>query len=60
MNNSEDKSEDQSKDWIEIVSKYNKPDPVKSWWQILNSVGPYIVLWVLMIKTIGKDIHYFS
>jgi omega-6 fatty acid desaturase (delta-12 desaturase) len=53
MNNSEDKSEDQSKDWIEIVSKYNKPDPVKSWWQILNSVGPYIVLWVLMIKTIG-------
>jgi acyl-lipid omega-6 desaturase (Delta-12 desaturase) len=39
-------------EWIEIVSKYNKPDPVKSWWQIINSLGAYVILWVVMIKTI--------
>jgi acyl-lipid omega-6 desaturase (Delta-12 desaturase) len=38
-------------EWIEIISRYNKPDPVKSWWQIINSVGPYIILWVIMINT---------
>jgi omega-6 fatty acid desaturase (delta-12 desaturase) len=38
--------------WMEIVSRYNKPDPVKSWWQLINSLGSYIVLWVIMIHTI--------
>lgn len=40
-------------EWMEIISRYNIPDPVKSWWQIINSVGPYIILWVIMVKTIG-------
>jgi omega-6 fatty acid desaturase (delta-12 desaturase) len=39
-------------EWVEIISRYNKPDPLKSWWQIINSVGSYIILWVVMIKTI--------
>jgi omega-6 fatty acid desaturase (delta-12 desaturase) len=39
-------------DWMGIVSRYNKPDPWRSWWQIINSVGPYIILWVAMIFTI--------
>ena len=39
-------------DWIEIISRYNKPDHLKSWWQVINSVGPYIILWIIMIKTI--------
>lgn len=38
--------------WMEIVSGYNYPDPRRSWWQIINSVGPYIILWVAMIYTI--------
>jgi acyl-lipid omega-6 desaturase (Delta-12 desaturase) len=38
--------------WIEIISRYNKPEPLKSWWQIINSVGPYIILWFLMIKSL--------
>jgi len=38
--------------WMEIISKYNSPDPRISWWQIINSVGPYIILWVAMIYTI--------
>ncbi len=38
--------------WIEIVSKYNRPDLRKSIWQIINSVIPYLILWVLMIYSI--------
>lgn len=44
--------EDSQASWLSIVSRYNKPDPHKSWWQIINSIGPYILLWILMIKTI--------
>jgi omega-6 fatty acid desaturase (delta-12 desaturase) len=40
-------------EWIEIISRYNKPDPIKSWWQIFNSLVPYILLWVVMVKTIN-------
>lgn len=39
-------------EWVDIISGYNKSDPAKSWWQIINSVVPYIILWVVMIKTI--------
>jgi acyl-lipid omega-6 desaturase (Delta-12 desaturase) len=39
-------------EWMEIVSRYNYPDPIRSWWQIINSVGPYIILWGLMLYTI--------
>jgi omega-6 fatty acid desaturase (delta-12 desaturase) len=39
-------------EWMEVVSRYNYPDPWRSWWQIINSVGPYIILWVAMIYTI--------
>jgi omega-6 fatty acid desaturase (delta-12 desaturase) len=42
--------EDFNPEWIEIVSKYNNPDPVKSWWQVINSLGPYIILWIVMIE----------
>ena len=34
--------------WIEIISKYNQPDVRKSIWQIVNSLGPYILLWAAM------------
>jgi omega-6 fatty acid desaturase (delta-12 desaturase) len=37
---------------MEIISRYNKPDLLKSWWQIINSVGSYLVLWVFMVKSL--------
>lgn len=37
-----------SREWIEVVKKYNQPDPGKSIWQIVNSLVPYIALWYLM------------
>lgn len=39
-------------EWMEVVSRYNSPDSLRSWWQIINSVGPYIILWVVMLYTI--------
>ncbi len=43
----------QEKTWIEVVSEYNKPDVGKSIWQIVNSLGPYLLLWVAMYYSIG-------
>ncbi len=38
--------------WMEVISGYNKPDTGKSIWQIVNSLGPYLLLWVAMYFTI--------
>jgi len=46
-----------NKAWIGIVSQYNQPDLKKSIWQIVNSLGPYIILWVLMYLSL--DISYW-
>ena len=43
--------------WVQIISKYNSPDIRKSIWQIINSLGPYIVLWYLMYLSL--DISYW-
>lgn len=34
--------------WIEVISNYNTPDTSLSIWQIINSLGPYILLWAAM------------
>lgn len=44
-------------EWIQVVNKYNKPDNKKSIWQIINSLGPYVILWYLMYLSL--DISYF-
>lgn len=53
MENSNKIKENSRPEWVEIISRYNKPDPLKSWWQVINSVGPYIILWIVMVKTIA-------
>jgi omega-6 fatty acid desaturase (delta-12 desaturase) len=40
-------------EWIDIVSRYNKPDNLKSWWQVINSTGAYIIMWLLMIWSLN-------
>jgi len=57
MSNNNPINEKSKTEWIEIISRYNRPDHVKSWWQIINSLGPYLILWVLMIKTM--EISYW-
>ena len=49
----EDKhTEELRPEWIQIILKYRNPDPAKSWWQIINSAGSYIILWVLMVLSL--------
>ncbi|MEI6139366.1 MAG: fatty acid desaturase [Mariniphaga sp.] len=38
-----------SPSWMEVVSRYNFSDPLKSWLQLINSVIPYLALWAAMI-----------
>jgi omega-6 fatty acid desaturase (delta-12 desaturase) len=39
--------------WIEVISKYNTPDTKRSIWQIVNSLVPYILLWIAMYYSLG-------
>jgi omega-6 fatty acid desaturase (delta-12 desaturase) len=38
--------------WHAIVAKYNRPQLSKSIWQIVNSIVPYILLWIIMVQTL--------
>ena len=39
------------KKWKAIVSEYQKPNVYRASWQVLNSIGAYVGLWVLMYLT---------
>ena len=49
--------QDDSRDWVSIVKQYSSPDKAKSIWQVINSFGPYVVLWYLMYLSI--EISYW-
>ncbi len=49
--------EENKNSWMDVVRKYNKPDPAKSIWQLVNSFVPYILLWYLMYLSLG--VSYF-
>jgi len=38
--------------WTSIIRRYTQPDSVKSWWQVINSFVPYLLLWVLMVYSL--------
>ncbi len=57
MDNNNQAKENSKPEWMRIISRYNKPDPVKSWWQVINSLGAYIILWIVMIMTL--EISYW-
>jgi omega-6 fatty acid desaturase (delta-12 desaturase) len=42
-----------SKSWMQIVQQYNQPVAWRSWWQVINSVVPYVGLWVLMVYSLS-------
>ena len=51
------KIDDSATTWVKVVMKYNFPSTFKSWWQVVNSVVPYFVLWVLMVYSL--EISYW-
>lgn len=38
--------------WEDVVMKYNHPNLLRSLWQILNSVIPYVIIWYLMYRSL--------
>lgn len=51
MTLSEKKKKEQP-EWVKIIRKYNFPDG-RSWWQIANSVLPYLFLLILMYYSLS-------
>lgn len=45
--------QDKAKSWMQIVQNYNKPKALHSWWQVINSVVPYVGLWVFMVYSLS-------
>ncbi len=39
--------------WQKLTAKYTKPDPLRSSWQIVNSVIPYFALWYFMYRSLA-------
>jgi len=39
--------------WQHLTAKFLKPHPLKSSWQMVNSVVPYLALWALMYWSLG-------
>ena len=38
--------------WRQTVAPYERPDLKRSLWQAANSIGPYLVLWWLMVESL--------
>jgi omega-6 fatty acid desaturase (delta-12 desaturase) len=43
--------------WQKVIMKYNFPDHLVSWWQVINTVVPYIGIWILMVYSL--DVSYW-
>src|SRR5688572_29703305 len=44
-------SKDSALSWKAIVERYQKPSTGRGLWQVINTLGPYLALWVLMYFT---------
>jgi hypothetical protein len=47
--------------WMDVIKQYSMPDEKTSWWQIINSVVPYVLLWVAMYYSLSVSfilLHY--
>ena len=39
--------------WLNGLSKYKRPDQLKSIWQVLNTLVPFLCLWYLMYRSLS-------
>lgn len=49
----QDKPATDDSSWKKIIAKYQQPAAWRSAWQIVNSLGPYVVLWYLMYLSLA-------
>jgi omega-6 fatty acid desaturase (delta-12 desaturase) len=45
-------TKDSGLSWKAIVERYQKPSTGRGVWQVVNTLGPYVALWVLMYFTV--------
>jgi omega-6 fatty acid desaturase (delta-12 desaturase) len=45
--------------WYQAISRYGQPSLRKAIWQLLNTVIPYLALWVLMILIVKQGYSYW-
>ena len=57
MNTLQNDGSSATKTWRKIVNDYQNPDIRKSVWQLVNTLVPYIILWILMVYLI--EISYW-
>lgn len=43
----------QQSDWKKIVKPYQSPDTRKSVWQVINTFGPFLIGWILMVLSLS-------
>ncbi len=55
--NNKNLSNNSEPNWMNTIRLYTKSSRLKSWWQIINSFGPYFGLWVVMIYSL--EISYW-
>ena len=53
MNSPSAQGETSETSWIKIVSKYNHPDPLKSWVQFSINLFLYSIIWFLMFESLN-------
>ncbi len=53
MGSLSNQSEASNTSWIKIVTKYNRPDVVKSWWQLSGNLFLYSLAWFLMYESLS-------
>ena len=49
----EDKRQKDALAWKEIVAKYQEPSFWRALWQMVNTLGPYFVLWYLIYRSLA-------
>ncbi len=42
--------------WTKIIAKYNRPDAVKSWWQLSGNLFLYALAWFLMYESLSISV----
>lgn len=48
----------QWENWTKIIFNYNQPKALRSWWQIANSVIPYLAIGVIMFYSLNYSYWY--
>ena len=42
----------QSQSWQKAVAEYQTPHTWRSWWQVINTLVPFFLLWILMVLSL--------